>query len=59
LIVAGNSGEAQRVQNNLMAVGIGVRPAVSPARRDARFVLSNHGFSEFIRGRELDEFLAD
>jgi len=58
-IVAGDSGEAQRVQNNLTAVGIGVRPALSPAGPDTTFLLSDHGFSEFLTARELDEFLAD
>jgi hypothetical protein len=58
-IVAGGSGEAQRVQNNLKAAGIGVPQERSPAAPETRFLLSDQGFSAFVSGPELGEFLAD
>jgi hypothetical protein len=58
-IVAGESGEAQRIQDRLRAAGIGVRPELSPAGPDTRFLLSDFGFSQFVRGPGLGEFLAD
>jgi hypothetical protein len=58
-IVAGGSGEAQRVQNNLRAAGIGVPPQRGPAAPETRFVLSDQGFSDFVRSPKLIEFLAD
>jgi hypothetical protein len=58
-IVAGGSGEAQRVQDNLKAGGIGIRPELSPAGPETRFLLSDDGFSDFVSGPRLGEFLAD
>jgi len=47
-IVAGGSGEAQRVQQNL-----------KPAGLIGRFLQSDDGFTDFVTGQKLNEFLAD
>jgi len=47
-IVAGNLVAAEHVQNQLRASGA-----------EGRFLLSKGGFSEFVTGSELEDFLAD
>ena len=58
-IVAGGSGEAQQVENNLKAAGIGVPQPLMPTAPESTFVLSDQGFSDFVSGPRLGEFLAD
>src|SRR5882762_1220030 len=58
-IVVGGAGEAQRVQNSLKAAGIGVRQAPSPRRPETRSLLADNGFSEFVSGATLKEFLGE